>query len=135
VSKHYLPFLLPAPAEWLSRRRLTAVRYVRKPFKKLHHRFSGLQRDWPVKIRNIWLQNILFLILISFDMIFNYPSHRHGTSVFGYSGGNPAAFPDLPAPGFLPVPVPGGRVSGHLFHGIHDRSMRHRSRCLQKTQR
>lgn len=60
---------LPAPAEWLSRRSLAAVRYVREPFKKLHHRFSGLQRDWPVKIRNIWLQNILFLILISFGMI------------------------------------------------------------------
>ncbi|MBW2539612.1 MAG: 4Fe-4S binding protein, partial [Deltaproteobacteria bacterium] len=60
---------LPAPAEWLSRRSLAAVRYVREPFKKLHHRFSGLQRDWPAKIRNIWLQNILFLILISFGMI------------------------------------------------------------------
>ena len=60
---------LPAPAEWLSRRRLTAVRYIRQPFKRLHHRFSGLQRDWPAKIRNIWLQNILFLTLISFGMI------------------------------------------------------------------
>ena len=60
---------LPAPAEWLSRRRLTAVQYFKKPFKRLHHRFSGVQRDWPAKIRNIWLQNILFLILISFGMI------------------------------------------------------------------
>jgi polyferredoxin/plastocyanin len=60
---------LPAPAEWLSRRRLTSVRYIETPFRKLHHRFSGLQKDWPKKLRNIWLQNILFLTLISFGMI------------------------------------------------------------------
>ena len=60
---------LPAPAEWLSRRTLTGVRYIKKPFKKLHHRFSGLQKDWPKVLDNIWLQNILFLTLISFGMI------------------------------------------------------------------
>ena len=60
---------LPAPAEWLSRMRLAAVRYFEKPFKSLHHRFTGLQKDWPRKLRNIWLQNILFLALISFGMI------------------------------------------------------------------
>ncbi|MEJ2657406.1 MAG: hypothetical protein P8012_09445, partial [Desulfobacterales bacterium] len=38
---------LPAPAEWISRKRLTAVRYIQKPFKGLHHRFIGLQKDWP----------------------------------------------------------------------------------------
>ncbi len=58
-----------APAEWLSRRSLTAVRYIQKSFKRLHHRFSGFQKDWHGKMRNIWLQNILFLILISFGMI------------------------------------------------------------------
>lgn len=60
---------LPAPAEWLSRRSLTAVRYVQKPFRGLHHRFSGLQKDWPRRLNNIWLQNILFLCLISFGII------------------------------------------------------------------
>ena len=60
---------LPAPAEWLSRRTLTGVRYVKKPFKALHHRFVGLQRDWPKMLDNIWLQNVLFLTLISFGMI------------------------------------------------------------------
>jgi polyferredoxin len=60
---------LPAPAEWLSRKRLTGVRYFEKPLKKLHHRFSGLQKDWPLGLRNTWLQNILFLVLISFGMI------------------------------------------------------------------
>ncbi|MFH1350113.1 MAG: 4Fe-4S binding protein [Pseudomonadota bacterium] len=60
---------LPAPAEWLSRRSLTAVRYLQKPFKGLHHRFTGLQKEWPKKLRNIWLQNILFLALISFGII------------------------------------------------------------------
>jgi hypothetical protein len=35
----------------------------------LHHRFTGLQKDWPKVMDNIWLQNILFLALISFGMI------------------------------------------------------------------
>jgi len=60
---------LPAPAEWLSRMSLTAVRYLKEPFRGLHHRYLGLQRDWPKFIRNVWLQNILFLTLISFGMI------------------------------------------------------------------
>jgi polyferredoxin len=60
---------LPAPAEWISRRSLTAVRHVQKPFRNLHHRFSGLQKDWPQRLNNIWLQNILFLCLISFGII------------------------------------------------------------------
>jgi hypothetical protein len=60
---------LPAPAEWISRRSLTAVRYVPETFKRLHHRFTGLQKEWPGKLRNIWLQNILFLCFISFGMI------------------------------------------------------------------
>ena len=60
---------LPAPAEWLSRRTLTGVRYIQNPFKKLHHRFTGLQKDWPKVLDNIWLQNVLFLALISFGMI------------------------------------------------------------------
>ena len=60
---------LPAPAEWLSRKSLTAVRYIRKPFRGLHHRFSGLQKDWPKMLRNIWLQNGLFLCMISFGII------------------------------------------------------------------
>jgi polyferredoxin/plastocyanin len=60
---------LPAPAEWLSRKSFTAVRYIQKPFKTLHHRFSGLQKDWPKWMDNIWLQNFLFLALISFGII------------------------------------------------------------------
>ena len=60
---------LPAPAEWISRKSLTAVRYLKDPIRRLHHRYLGLQWDWPRKLRNIWLQNILFLVLISFGMI------------------------------------------------------------------
>jgi len=58
-----------APAEWLSRRSFTAVHYISRPFKTLHHRFTGLQKDWPKSLDNIWLQNILFLALISFGII------------------------------------------------------------------
>jgi len=60
---------LPAPAEWISRKSLTAVRYFKKPYRWLHHRYLGLQKDWPRRMRNIWLQNVLFLALISFGMI------------------------------------------------------------------
>ncbi len=60
---------LPAPAEWLSRRALTAVRYLAKPIRGLHHRFTGLQKDWPHSMRNMWLQNLVFLAMISFGII------------------------------------------------------------------
>ncbi|MEE9495449.1 MAG: 4Fe-4S binding protein, partial [Desulfobacterales bacterium] len=60
---------LPAPAEWISRRSLTAVRFIQKPIRGLHHRFIGLQKDWPEKIRNMWLQNIIFMLMISFGII------------------------------------------------------------------
>jgi len=60
---------LPAPAEWISRMRLTAVKYIQKPFKGLHHRFIGLQKDWPKKMQNMWLQNFIFLLMISFGII------------------------------------------------------------------
>jgi len=60
---------LPAPAEWLSRMRLSAVRYIQKPFKGLHHRFIGRQKDWPKKMRNMWLQNFIFMVMISFGII------------------------------------------------------------------
>jgi polyferredoxin/plastocyanin len=60
---------LPAPAEWLSRLRLTAVKTIEKPFRGLHHKFLGLQKDWPKGISNIWIQNFLFMMLISFGII------------------------------------------------------------------
>lgn len=60
---------LPAPAEWLSRKSITAVRYVQKPLRGLHHRFFGLQKDWPRRLDNIWIQNVLCLALISFGII------------------------------------------------------------------
>jgi len=60
---------LPAPAEWLSRKSLTAVHYIKKPFKSLHHRFIGLQKDWPNRLRNMWLQNFIFMTMISFGII------------------------------------------------------------------
>jgi len=60
---------LPAPAEWLSRKRLAAVQYIQKPFKGLHHRFLGFQKDWPKMMQNMWLQNFIFLVMISFGMI------------------------------------------------------------------
>ena len=60
---------LPAPAEWLSRRTLIGVRFLEKPFKRLHHKYLGLQWDWPKKLQNMWLQNIIFMIMISFGII------------------------------------------------------------------
>jgi len=60
---------LPAPAEWISRRTLTAVRFIQKPFKGLHHRYLGRQKDWPRGLRNMWLQNFIFLTMISFGII------------------------------------------------------------------
>lgn len=60
---------LPAPAEWLARMRITGVRYLAQPLRRLHHRFLGLNLDWPKVLTNGWLQNALFLALISFGII------------------------------------------------------------------
>ena len=60
---------LPAPAEWLSRRTLIGVRFLEKPFKRLHHKYLGLQWDWPKKLQNMWLQNVIFMTMISFGII------------------------------------------------------------------
>lgn len=60
---------LPAPAEWLSRKRITAVKFIPHRYRGLYHRFTGLEHDWPKKLQNVWLQNILFLLMISFGMI------------------------------------------------------------------
>lgn len=60
---------LPAPGEWLARKRIISVKYFEKPFKGLHHRFFGLNLDWPKKLNNIWLQNALFLAMILFCVI------------------------------------------------------------------
>jgi polyferredoxin len=60
---------LPAPAEWISRKAFTAVRFIKKPIKGKHHKYTGLGLDWPKKLRNMWLQNIIFLLMISFGII------------------------------------------------------------------
>jgi polyferredoxin/plastocyanin len=60
---------LPAPAEWISRRAIIGVRFFEKPFRRLHHRFTGLQREWPKKLQNMWLQNVIFMLMISFGII------------------------------------------------------------------
>lgn len=60
---------LPVPAEWLSRKRIATVKYIPERYRNLHHRFFGLELDWPKKLQNVWLQNFLFLMLISFGMI------------------------------------------------------------------
>jgi len=60
---------LPAPAEWISRKAFTAVRFIKKPVRGKHHNYTGLGLDWPKKLRNMWLQNIIFLLMISFGII------------------------------------------------------------------
>ncbi len=60
---------LPGPGEWISRKAFTAVRFLKKPIKGKHHKFTGLGKDWPKPLRNMWLQNILFLAMISFGII------------------------------------------------------------------
>ncbi len=60
---------LPAPAEWLARKAITGVRYFEKPLAGWHHRLTGLQKKWPRRLSNMWLQNALFLAMISFGII------------------------------------------------------------------
>lgn len=60
---------LPAPGEWLARKSLSNVRLLDKPLRGIRHRFLGLNKIWPRKMNNIWLQNILFMVMISFGII------------------------------------------------------------------
>ncbi len=60
---------LPAPGEWLARKTLSAVRVLDKPLKGIRHRYLGLNKDWPRGFNNIWLQNAIFLIMISFGIM------------------------------------------------------------------
>jgi polyferredoxin/plastocyanin len=58
-----LPFL----GEWLSRRRLVSVRQEAEDSKSL--RCGSLNRRWPRRFSNLWVQNLLFLCLCSVSTI------------------------------------------------------------------
>jgi polyferredoxin len=60
---------LPAPGEWLTRKTLTAVRTCSPPIRGLRHKFLGLQWDWPKRFRNMWIQNLVFMAMISFGIM------------------------------------------------------------------
>ena len=47
-----------------------------------------------------------------------YATVGNGTYVFTYFDGHPGSIFDFPAPGFLPVFMPGGWLFGDLFHGL-----------------
>ncbi|MFQ5681269.1 MAG: hypothetical protein ACE5GG_04380 [Candidatus Omnitrophota bacterium] len=57
---------LPAVGEWLQRRTLTK-RCSGNSIKGFKGRFFGLNKPWPRRFQNIWLQNIGFLILACFS--------------------------------------------------------------------
>ena len=58
-----LPFL----GEWLARRRLVSVRPEAEVSRTL--RSGGLNRRWPRRLSNLWLQNFLFLAICSVSTI------------------------------------------------------------------
>lgn len=60
---------LPAPAEWLSRKSFTAVHALPRPLRGMRHKFLGLQWDWPKPLRNMWIQNLVFMAMISFGIM------------------------------------------------------------------
>ena len=43
--------------------------FIKKPIKGKYHKYTGLGLDWPKKLRSMWLQNIIFLLMISFGII------------------------------------------------------------------
>lgn len=56
---------LPSIGEWVQRMGFIKIRYNQE-IKK--HRFFGLNKIWPKRLKNIWLQNIGFLILACFSV-------------------------------------------------------------------
>jgi polyferredoxin len=60
---------LPAPAEWLNRKAFASVRYCESSVRGMRHNFLGLQLDWPKRLRNMWVQNLVFMLMISFGIM------------------------------------------------------------------
>ncbi len=58
---------LPFFGDWLQRRALVRVRPGKSP--GTENRFFGLQKRWPKKLSNIWLQNFGFLFLATFSAL------------------------------------------------------------------
>ena len=58
---------LPFFGDWLQRRALVQVRPGKSP--GTENRFFGLQKRWPKKLSNIWLQNFGFLFLATFSAL------------------------------------------------------------------
>lgn len=58
---------LPSIGEWLQRLSLIRVRFSKTKEGKIKHKFFGLNKNWPRKLQNIWLQNIGFLTLAIFS--------------------------------------------------------------------
>jgi hypothetical protein len=58
---------LPFVGDWLQRRAVVGVRSGKSP--GTENRFFGLQKRWPKKLSNIWLQNFGFLFLATFSAL------------------------------------------------------------------
>ena len=58
---------LPFFGDWLQRRATILVRPGKSP--GTENRFFGLQKRWPKKLSNIWLQNFGFLFLATFSAL------------------------------------------------------------------
>jgi ferredoxin len=58
---------LPFVGDWLQRRTLISVRSGKSP--GTDNQFVGLQKRWPKKLSNIWLQNLGFLFLATFSAL------------------------------------------------------------------
>ena len=122
-----------APAEWLSRKSLTAVGFLKNPSAGLHHRYLGLQKDWPKNAQYLAAEcSVSGPYLIRHDSDYAAPGNCDPVHI--HFNRHPDSIPDFQAPGVLPVLMTGGRLFGHLFHGLHDRSSLHRPQGLHQTQ-
>ncbi len=59
----------PMFGDWLQRFRLIGVRNEEKKPGKIANLYSGLNKRWPKRLTNIWLQNIGFLGLCTFSAL------------------------------------------------------------------
>lgn len=58
---------LPIVGDWLQRLSFLKVRFSKTDRGFIKHKFFGLNKTWPKRFQNIWLQNIGFLILACFS--------------------------------------------------------------------
>ena len=98
---------IPAPGEWIQRQSFVHPR---------RRKLWTLGKRWPKRLKNIWLQNGMFLTVALFSAIILTRPAADGHGVAGFHPAGRGPEPGLRATHFLPLCLPCGRLHRPLQH-------------------